>query len=121
MSGAQIAADVGAALREVAGDVGGGPFAVTLTRNPIGGTPWVPPFGESTTFALAALVQDYPRSMIDGTLIEQQDRRVMVEAAGVVPQTSDILTIQGVMHRVISIKEIAPSGVALFFEVQARK
>lgn len=123
MSGASIAAEVSAALREVARDVGSGTFAVTLVRpTESPSTPWdTGNYGEPDEYELAAMVQDYPRALIDGTLIMQDDRRVMVEASGTVPLTTDRLVIGSDTYTIISVREIAPSGVALYYEVQARK
>jgi hypothetical protein len=121
MSGDAIAREVDAALREVARDVGDGEFVVTL-QTPTGtpANPWDAPTGAPVSTELPALVQVYPQSMIDGKLIQQGDRRVMVSALGPKPTTADRLVIQSVTHRIISVEETGPSGVALFYEVQAR-
>lgn len=122
MSGSQIAAEVAQALSEVASDVGTGEFLVTLTQgqaNP--STPWdTGYYGEPDTFQLPAIVSDFPQTMIDGTLIQQGDRRVMMAATGPKPTTADKLTVSGVVHRIISVRESGPSGVALYYFVQAR-
>jgi hypothetical protein len=121
MSGDAIAREVDAALREVARDVGDGEFVVTL-QTPTGApaNPWDASTGAPVSTELPALMQAYPQSMIDGKLIQQGDRRVMVSALGPKPKTADRLVIQSVTHRIISVEETGPSGVALFYEVQAR-
>lgn len=128
MSGFQIAAEVAQALTEVAADVGTGEFLVTLKRPSIAPTnPWdagagldgsgAYPFDETE---LPAIVSDFPLTMIDGTLIQQGDRRVMLAATGPKPSTADRLDILGVEYRIISVRETGPSGVALYYMVQCR-
>lgn len=121
MSGASIAAEVAQALREVAVDVGDGEFLVTLTQKasaPV--NPWDADSSTDTETELPALVQMFPMSMIDGTLIQMNDRKVMVAATGPVPKTADTLTIAGVVHRIINVRSTTPSGVPLYYEIQAR-
>jgi hypothetical protein len=128
MSGDAISREVDAALREVARDVGDGEFLVKLLRPSIlPENPWDFGAGEDSSgaypfdeFDLPALVSYFPQSMIDGTLIQVDDRRVMVSARGPKPTTADKLVIAGVTHRIISVRETGPSGVALYYFVQAR-
>lgn len=119
MSGTQIAAEVAQALAEVARDVGSGEFLVTLIEPAPAATPWEAA-GTPTETELPAIVQDYPRRMIDGTLIQLGDRRVMLSALGPRPSTGNRLRVQGQEFRVLMVKDMAPSGVSLYYEVQAR-
>ena len=128
MSGAAIAAEVAAALREVANDVGEGEFLVKLLRPSIlPENPWDFGAGEDSSgaypfdeFDLPAIVSEFPQTMVDGTIIQQGDRRVMLAATGPKPTTADRLKIAGVTYRVISVRETGPSGVPLYYFVQAR-
>jgi hypothetical protein len=121
MSGAQIAAEVNAALLEVARDVGDGEFLVTLRQPPVPpADPWGQSGGSPVETELRAMVSSYPQTLIDGTLIQQNDRRVMLSAVGPKPSAIDSLIIAGVSHRIISVQETGPSGVALYYVVQAR-
>ena len=119
MSGASIAAEVHAALASLAPELGSGAFLIELVRRAERPSP-SDPVGTETTFTLTGNVQRYPRGMIDGTLIKQDDRRIMVSAAGETPKVSDRLRIGAQNYAIISVDEIAPQGVALYFEVQAR-
>ena len=69
---------------------------------------------------MRAIVEDYPRSMIDGTLIQMDDRRIMMSARDERPDTGDRLRVLDTVYRVLMVKEVGPSGVALYYEVQAR-
>ena len=121
MSGAQIAAEVAQALSEVASDVGTGEFLVTLTQSTGGpATPWGGGTATETNTELPAIISDFPQTMIDGTLIQQGDRRVMMAATGPKPSTADKLTVNGTTYRIISVRESGPSGVALYFWIQCR-
>lgn len=121
MSGAQIALEVAAALQEVARDVGDGEFLVTLTQTASApANPWDADASTDTATQLPAMISDFPQSMIDGTLIQQGDRRVMIAATGPTPTTADTLTIGGKVHRIINVRSTTPSGVPLYYEIQAR-
>lgn len=126
MSGASIAAEVATALGEVAGEVGDGSFTVTLVRAPVEDpdnptNPWDEPPQAPGPVDLPAIVTMFPQRLIDGTLIQAFDRKVMIAAQGTKPSTADTLMIGGETYRIINVEETAPSGVALFFTVQARK
>lgn len=121
MSGASIAAEVNAALAEVARDVGNGEFSVTLLEpatQPV--NPWDTPAGAPTEHQVNALVSDYPQSMIDGTLIQQGDKRIMLSAVGPRPEVNWRVIDRGISYAIMMIREIGPSGVALYYELQGR-
>lgn len=119
MSGASIAAEVQAALQEVATEVGSGEFVVTLIRTAQAANPW-DAAGATTETDIPAMVQEYPINLIDGTLIRQGDRKVMMSATGLVPTTADTLRISGKEYAIVMVKPYEPSGVPLYIEVQAR-
>lgn len=123
MSGESIAAEISAALAEVALDVGNGSFAVTLIRPPEQpDTPWdTGNYGEPEEIELPAIVTMFPQRLIDGTLIQAFDRKVMIAAQGTKPTTADTLMIGDETYRILNVMETGPSGVALFYQVQARK
>jgi len=122
MSGAQIAQEVAAALREVARDVGEGIYLAKLIQVASApSTPW-DSAGETTVETeLDAMVSDYAQSLIDGTLIRQGDKRVMVEATGPEPTQADKLEIDGVIYQIVNVKPLKPSGVALYYTLQCRR
>lgn len=121
MTGASIAAEVAQALTEVASDVGTGTFTVILVRTTGGSTPWDGTSPSETTYDLAGMVSDYPRSLVDGTLIKAEDRRVMLAATGERPLTTDKLRIASVDYEIVRVRDMSPSGVPLYYEVQARR
>jgi hypothetical protein len=121
MSGASIAAEVNAALAEVARDVGDGSFEVTLLEpaaQPV--NPWDAPAGAPTEHAVNAIVQDYPASMIDGTLVQQGDKRIMISATVIRPEVNWRVIDRGTSYAIMMIRELGPSGVALYYELQGR-
>lgn len=121
MSGAQIAREIDAALAEVGRDTGAGDVPVTFLE-PSGepSNPWDAEAGAPIERPIRAMVQNYPLGMIDGTLIRQEDRRLMVSASGPEPKVNWRLSLGGVTYSIISIRKIAPGNVPLYFEVQAR-
>ena len=122
MSGAQIAAEIDAALAQVAGEVGAGAFKVTLvetidTRQ----KPWDDGEQSTISYEVNALISDYSQSMIDGTLIERGDKKFLI--AGNAPDIQDHWQIisNGETYNIINIMRLAPSGVTITYEVQARR
>lgn len=121
MSGASIAAEVNAALAEVARDVGDGSFTVTLLEPAAQPeNPWDTPAGSPTEHEVNAIVQDYPASMIDGTLIQQGDKRIMISATVIRPEVNWRVIDRGVSYAIMMVREIGPSGIALYYELQGR-
>ena len=119
MSGAQIAGEVHAALGSLAAELGSGAFSITLVRPAERANPWGAA-GAENTFELVGNVQMYAKSEIDGTLIQAGDRKVMVSASGERPLASDNLRIDDKTHQIVSVDELSPQGVALYYTVQAR-
>lgn len=122
MSGADIAAEVAAALREVGRETGAGEFIAMLIRPATQpANPWDPPAGEPTEHPVAVMVEQYAQNLIDGTLIRAEDRHVMMEAAGITPTTADRLQIGADEYSILAVMPEAPGGVALYFTCQCRK
>ena len=121
MSGASIAAEVDAALREVARDVGSGTYTVTLVEPaPQAPNPWTPASGTAMQYTVPAMVSRYPNNMIDGTLIQATDKRVMLSAVGPTPEVDWAVIIDGVSHAIMMIRPLQPSGVPIYYECQCR-
>ncbi len=123
MSGQIIAAEVASALGEVAKEVGAGSFTVTLIRvaadEPT--TPWgAPATGVPQEFTLPAMLDNWKKNEIDGTLIRATDKKVMVSAIGEVPTVADRLNIGAVEHAIIDVIPKAPGGVPLYYIIQCR-
>jgi hypothetical protein len=99
-------------------------FTATLSQTTVtGGNPWDPGSGTTTTVNtnVTIVVSEYAVSEIDGTTIQAGDRKVLMTAiAGVEPKPSDVLTISGTAYTVINAMPLAPAGVAVMYEVQAR-
>jgi hypothetical protein len=120
MSGAQIAAEVAAALREAGVATGNGPLVAALAPVAIGGTP-ASPGPTPDPVDVVVVVEEFRATEIDGARIRSGDKKVMMEAQGPVPKTGDGLTISGVAHRVEMVWPLSPAGVDLMYTVQARR
>ena len=121
MSGAQIAAEVNAALAEASIATGSGTYTVTLLEPAAQPTnPWDSPAGLPIEHEVNAVISDYPLSMIDGTLIRQGDKRLMVSATGPAPKVNWRVISGDVNYAIMMVREIGPGGVALYYELQAR-
>ena len=119
MSGEDIAAEVSAALREVAQDVGDGAFLVTLHPQPTAQVnPWDAPGATPDPVELAALDDGIREVYVQGSAATRRARMVTVEANGTVPAVGDSLTIDGLRHAVLGVMPLAPSGVALLYDLE---
>jgi len=117
-----IAAEVKAGLASV-GDVshGAGGFQVTLHKAGAPSTqPWDPP-GEPTDYLLTAV--EYPVDIRnrDGTLIQNDDVFLMLEAGSVAPELADKITVGDDLLQVVNVKPLKPAGIAVLYDVQLRK
>lgn len=99
--------------------------AATINRDSFsGGNAWDKSSGSTTTAdtTVRCAVVDYADNEIDGTLIKRNDKRVYVAASGlaITLALSDRITIGGVSHAIIGMKTLAPAGIVIFYELQAR-
>ena len=122
MSGAGIAAEVAAALREASAETGDGtPLTATLRRTTGSpATPWAAGSGAVTDYTVAALVGFYRAALIDGENIRMGDRKVMMEAGVAVPTTADRIIIGGSDYAIISVQPASPGGTDLYYTLQCR-
>ncbi|MGL5002489.1 MAG: hypothetical protein ACRDAM_06080 [Casimicrobium sp.] len=64
---------------------------------------------------------DYKKSFIDGTLIRQGDKQGYMSAPNVpLPLAGDTATWNGSELSVVAVKDLAPAGVSVLYEVQLR-
>lgn len=89
---------------------GGGPY------DPDGGTITV------TDHPCMLVVDEYGLRERESSLIEANDRKVLVAVGGltVEPQEEDQIVIGGAVFEIVSVKPIAPAGVVVLYEIQAR-
>lgn len=121
MSGAQIASEVLAALREAGTATGNGPLVAQLTPAATTGNPWDTPGPGAAPQDVTIIVDQFRANEIDGTMIRAGDKKVMMDATGPEPKTGDSLTIESVAHRVEMVWPLSPAGVPVMFTVAARQ
>ena len=121
MSGQQIANEVLAALQEAGTETGDGPLVAQLTAVEVGGTPWTGTSFPPEPVDVTIVIDQFWRDEIDGTQVRAGDKKVLMDATGPVPKTGDTLTISGHAHRIEGVMPLAPAGVAVMYEVQARE
>ena len=113
---ATVRADVATALAGA-----GFPAIVRRTAQaPDSDRPWDVTGGSPVDFTVNVILDDYNRTEVDGTTVQRSDKKVLVDAATVVPSTADLLVVNGQVMQIVSVKTINPGGVALMYEVQAR-
>lgn len=88
------------------------------TYDPATGTSSV----SSTNYTVTGAVFDFPAKAIDGTLIQQGDKKVIVSCSGliVVPDITDTLTIGSTVHNIVNVKALEPGGTTVIYTLQVR-
>lgn len=123
MSGAAIRDEVTAALAEASAEVGDGPLVMTLERETNGDgptDPWGNGNGNGPDYTpLNAVQASLSVAHVDGTLIQAQDRRFLVQAE-VDIKPSHRLHIQGKVYQIVRAEPTAPGGLALMWDVIVR-
>lgn len=118
MSGAGIAAEIAAALREAGSAVGNGPLLATIKRAGLPtGPEWNPTPGTPVEFTVTVVESSSFVKDASGTLTGEVIRKLMVEAGVTVPLKGDTINLRGVDHTVDSVRTVAPGGVDLLYEV----
>lgn len=75
----------------------------------------------STDTACVAAVFDYPDKLIDGSLIQVGDRQALVNVTGLDPLVTDKFSWQGDLYSIVNVKQLAPAGVDVMYELQVRR
>ena len=86
--------------------------------NPDEGTTTVPVEAASD---VTAAVFEYPERMIDGTLIQQGDKRVLMSVQSTLePRNADAFTWFGTTYTVVNNKKLSPAGENVLYVLQVR-
>lgn len=131
MSGADIAAEVAAALAEAGEATGSGPYLCTIRRaSTVDGeprTPWdepASPPNDPTDYEVTAFKEETTSRYMDGTLIGELRRVVMIEATGVRPKKSDkvavgvanaSVTANTVFEEILEIETLEPTDTPIMY------
>lgn len=75
----------------------------------------------TTTAADSGVIFPYADglSMVEGSLIQRGDQQVFINIA-TAPRPADRLTVGAKVYNVINVKEIAPAGTSVLYELQVR-
>ena len=123
MSAQSIAAEVEAAYREVAQEVGDGPFTVTLIEPATQPeNPWDAATGSDTEHTdIPALASTVPDEWIDGTLVRADDEMIQIAGTAPEPQQSWRVRMGGNEYTIQMIKTVKPAGEALYHGLVLRR
>ena len=65
--------------------------------------------------------KDSGLSHIEGTVIRKDDKKILLEANGYIPDIDDEVNIKGVSFTVVGVKPLSPAGVDVIDTVQVRR
>ena len=130
MSGAEIAAQVAAAMGEAGAETGNGEPLIAYMIRSTGAveTVYPPVPGEDVSYSTTALVSNYSARDRDGTQITARDVKLMLavpladsEGNETEPKNGDTIALSDarVLH-VVDVKSLQPGGVVLYWVCQAR-
>jgi len=120
MSGAEIAAEVTAALREAGEAVGDGPLIGTIKRKPSYGPDYAPVYGQDTPHSFPVILGSFDERERADTAIEATDTKITASVSDIVPRVSDTITVQGVDFQVYGVDPLKPGGTDLMYKIWAR-
>lgn len=124
MSWQDIQREIAAALDEVTTELGGAPLRGVLIKDTPANMDVYPPqpAGESR-YPITVMFDDYSPMEIDGGAVLSTDARLLVAAYGLaVPiDTNDRIQIGSETFYVANSPSMRPGGIALLYDVQARK
>jgi hypothetical protein len=97
--------------------------ACTLTRTTTG--EYDPDTGTAPvtteTQSVKCAVIDYPAALIDGSIIQVGDKKVIMESSATAPQAVDTLTVGATVYQIISVKPLEPAGINVIYTLQVRR
>jgi hypothetical protein len=76
--------------------------------------------GTAVTYSGQGAVFGYASTEIDGTDIQRDDKRMILEAVSTAPVIGDTATIDSVEHRVVDVDQVSPAGTVVIYKLQLR-
>jgi hypothetical protein len=94
-----------------------------LRRTATSGTAYNPTQGSNTDHLVTFAVIEYEAREIDGARILATDKKVFLakQSLAIEPLTSDKLLVGGVVHSIMDVKPLSPSGAVVLYELQVRR
>lgn len=75
-----------------------------------------------TSQTAVAVEQSYLQRDIDGTVVQQGDKKLLLTATNLsAPMVGDSCTVQGVIYAIKNVSCLSPDGTAILYELQLRK
>lgn len=96
--------------------------ALTFTREVQGA--YDPLAGSTTTttstYTLRCVVMRYRNAEVDGSRIQESDRKVLASVGDTAPAVGDTVAIDGSSARVEAVLVVSPAGIPVMYEMQVR-
>ena len=99
--------------------------ASAIIRRPVAGTvgdAWTTTEITPVDHACTAVLTDYNARDIDGSIIQANDRRVLIDSSiDIEPNSTDSFVSGGIQYAIISVNEVNPGGVKILYQLQVRR
>ena len=92
--------------------------SMTLRSYSSSGDEWNPSLTETDT-AVTGVLGNYNDGLMDGTLIQKDDKYVLLDSS-VNPTEADKIVIDGVVFSIAAVNTINPGGTKVFHKLQVR-
>jgi hypothetical protein len=93
--------------------------SLTLRAKNTSGDAWNPVEGAPTDTSVTGVVVFYGANEIDGTLIQSNDKRCMIDST-VAPTVKMSIIDGGTTYKIIDIEEVKPGDTTILYKLQLR-
>lgn len=76
--------------------------------------------GTPITYSGNGAIFGFNASEVDGTVVQRDDKRMILEAVDTPPLIGDEAVVGGVTHRIVNVENVAPAGETVIYKVQLR-
>lgn len=99
----------------------------TVTKQTAGG--YNPATGSSTitstNYTVKGVLLNYnsverSENLSAGTLVEESDKKVILQQFASVPDLNDLIVFDGVTYRIVNVKTLSPAGIDIIHECRVR-
>ena len=119
-NGANIAAEISAALVEASSAVGDGPLTATILRSGVKtGPDYAPAFGPDVEYEFNAVIGRFNSDERSDTAVRSDDIKLLLGATGNTPVVGDSITVSGSEYDIYRVIPVATGGVYLMYTIWA--
>jgi len=78
------------------------------------------PIATEITYSATGVLSDYEDSVIDGTIIKRNDKKLLTADISVIPQINDIFVVNSIEYKYVDHVTISPANIDVLYTIQLR-